>query len=231
MTPTKERVWRYMSFGRFVWLLQNKELWLSRADLLGDAWEISLAGDQLKHLIATAPVHHLSSDKPYEPTLKRAKRITNLWRRTTFVNCWSASEHESHALWRIYCRSLEGVALQTTIAKLCESVNDLQVYRVTYGIPGATKRTPTIEDLVTKKRPMFAYEREVRIVKAESDEPDVAVLGRRLQWNPEMFVESIRVHPEADDSFLEAVTAVVGHYAPALKDNIAWSDMNAAPPF
>lgn len=25
-----------------------------------------------------------------------------LGRRRTLVNCWSASEHQSHALWRIY---------------------------------------------------------------------------------------------------------------------------------
>jgi hypothetical protein len=36
-----DRVWRYMTFSRFVWLLQNKQLWLSRADLLGDPWELA----------------------------------------------------------------------------------------------------------------------------------------------------------------------------------------------
>src|SRR5260370_17843608 len=50
-----EKVWRYMSFSRFVWLLQKKQLWLSRADLLGDPWEISLAGNQLEHVIARHP--------------------------------------------------------------------------------------------------------------------------------------------------------------------------------
>jgi hypothetical protein len=34
-----EKVWRYMNFSRFVWMLQTKQLWLSRADLLGDPWE------------------------------------------------------------------------------------------------------------------------------------------------------------------------------------------------
>jgi len=39
-----QKVWHYMSFSRFVWLLQKKQRWLSRADRLGDLWEISLAG-------------------------------------------------------------------------------------------------------------------------------------------------------------------------------------------
>ena len=40
--PTANRsnkVWRYLRFERFVWLLLNQALWLSRADLLEDSWE------------------------------------------------------------------------------------------------------------------------------------------------------------------------------------------------
>jgi len=44
-------VWRYTSFAKFVWTIQNKCLWLSRADLLGDPWEISLSGEQLQLVI------------------------------------------------------------------------------------------------------------------------------------------------------------------------------------
>jgi len=48
-----------------------------------------------------------------------------MWRRHTFVNCWTSSEHESHALWRIY-RSSEAVAIQTTFGGLKESVSGLK---------------------------------------------------------------------------------------------------------
>jgi len=49
-------VWRYMSFSKFVWTIQNKCLWLSRADLLGDPWEISLSGEQLQLVINRHPI-------------------------------------------------------------------------------------------------------------------------------------------------------------------------------
>ena len=80
---------------------------------------------------------------------------------------------------------------------------------------------------------MFAYEQEVRIVLSTENEADAdpEVPGKALDWNPEDNVESIRVHPEADAAFMETVKAVVRDYAPALKDSVAWSDMNAAPPF
>jgi hypothetical protein len=41
------KVWRYLSFPRFVWLLQQRKLWLARVDTLDDPWESALAGDQL----------------------------------------------------------------------------------------------------------------------------------------------------------------------------------------
>jgi hypothetical protein len=94
---------------------------------------------------------------------------------------------------------------------------------------------PTRLDLVTKKRLMFAYEQEVRIVLSTENDAKAALEqespGRGLDWIPETNVESIRVHPEADAAFMETVEAVVEQYAPALKDFVAWSDMNAAPPF
>lgn len=227
------KVWRYMSYSRFVWLLQKKQLWLSRADHLGDPWEISLAGDQLAHVISHHPISPLpSTDVVRETAMQRSERIIKMWRQQTFINCWSASDHESHALWRIYCLSSEGVAIQTTLAKLQMSVGDLPVHQVTYAVPGNRKQTPTHIDLVTKKRPMFAYEHEVRIIRFINEgHPEPATVGYGLPWELDKYVESICVHPEADHSFMDTVTATVECYAPMLKDKVAWSAMNARPPF
>jgi hypothetical protein len=231
-TPASEKVRRYMSFARFLWLIQRKRLWLSRADHLGDPWEITLSGGQLAHVISHHPIDPLPSrGGRRETAIQRSERIIRTWRRETFVSCWSASEHESHALWRIYCRSPEGVAIQTTLAKLRESVGGLPVERVTYQIPGISKRTPTVSDLVTKKRPMFAYEQEVRVFLATDRNDDTEILGYPLEWDPEKSVESIRVHPEADNSFMETVVTAVDHYAPALNGRVTWSAMNERPPF
>jgi hypothetical protein len=227
-----QSVWRYMSFGRFLWLIQNNRLWLSRADLLGDEWEMSLAGEQLRRVIARHPITPLSETSVRSETaLERSTRIINNWRRTTFVNCWSASEHESHALWRVFCPSVEAVAIQATLAGLRSSVG-LPVHRVTYEIPGSSPRTPTREDLITKKRPMFDYERELRIVHVWEDvNPDNSVTGYALEWHPERWIQSIRVHPEADEAFAETVVKVVEQYAHALKEHVRWSAMMEPPPF
>ena len=90
------RVWRYMSFSRFLWLLQNNKLWLARADTLNDPWELAIAGEQLEFVISRHPQPSITRDfeGPRETAIERVKRISTLWRSNIFVNCWSASEHE-----------------------------------------------------------------------------------------------------------------------------------------
>lgn len=224
-----ERVWRYLGFSRFAWLLQNRQLWLCRLDLLGDAWEGALAGEQLDHVIGRHPPSPLSGP-PREDAWERSERIIKLWRQTTFASCWSASEHKSHALWRIYCGANEGVAIQTTLDKLTEFAGNLSVQKIEYGVPGSKRRTPTRLDLATKKRPMYEFEREVRIIKVIEGDGDVAIHGQRLDWDPEKWIDHISVHPEASGSFLETVTAMISTYAPALKVHVNWSAMREVPP-
>lgn len=103
-------VWRYMSFSKFVWTIQNKCLWLSRADLLDDPWEISLSGEQLQLVINRHPILPVG-EPPRESATERAERIINYWRNKTFINCWNMSTHESNALWQIYCKNTDGVVL------------------------------------------------------------------------------------------------------------------------
>jgi hypothetical protein len=109
------------------------------------------------------------------------------------------------------------------------------VIPVIYEIPGSQRKTPTLIDLVSKKRPMFAYEQEVRVVKIIEEgnwellRPET--LGLPLDWDPETNLELIQVHPEADHAFMQTVMAEVEHHAPALKSRIEWSAMKLRPPF
>lgn len=223
------RVWRYMSFAKFVWAIQNRCLWLCRADLLGDPWEISLSGAQLQHVIDRHPISPIG-EAPRETAIERAQRIIGLWRRKTFVNCWNRSPHESNALWKIYCENVDGVALQTTYEKLKQIGGRYPLHPVTYPAPGSNTRTPTHADLVTQKRPMFAYEDEVRIVFHDENDEVGATRGVRLDFDFERLIESVRVHPEANDSFFDTVQTTVDTYAPNFAGTVVWSDMALRPP-
>jgi hypothetical protein len=154
------RVWRYMSFAKFVWMLQNKQLWLSNVKFLDDKWELMPDSSQINFLINLRP-DSLSADD----VLDRLRSLVDVYRDETFISCWNASEHESHALWRIYCPTSEGVAIQTTLDCLQKSVAPLPLHEVSYAPFKDDGGNPLRYDIMTaRKRPMFAYEQEVRVV-------------------------------------------------------------------
>ena len=225
------KVWRYMSFSRFVWTIQNQCLWLSRANLLGDPWEISLSGEQLQLVIDRHPISPIDEPPQPETATERAERIINLWRNKSFINCWNMSVHESNALWQIYCKNTDGVVLQTTIEKLELIKGQYSLYPVTYPTPGSNKKTPTHTDLITKKRPMFKYEEEIRIVHFDKNNEIDKTIGLKLEFNFEELIDSVRIHPQADSVFFEIVQSIVKKYAPDFQGKVTWSDMKLDPPF
>ena len=227
---TSLKVWRYMSFGRFVWMLNQKALWMCRADQLGDVWEGMFSEEELQAM-ADRSVSQYARDRGEQ----LAERIANLkdavqkHRTRFFVNCWTASNRESHAMWSIYCRSQEGVAIQTTLSKLRRSVSELPVLPVKYinFVPGDEDATPL--ELVVRKRKPFSYEKEWRIVwKPPSQSAQPA--GLALPWDAEEWLDRVLIHPGADYAFLQAVNAVVGKMAPTLRGRVTPSGMTALPP-
>jgi len=226
-------VWRYMSFAKFVWILQKKQLWLSSAELLDDKWELMPDSPQLNTIIDKRP-----SSFSAEAALASAAKIVTDLRKQTFINCWTASEHESHALWRIYCPSPEGVAIQTTLGRLKKSVG-LPVVEVRYSPHEADDTALNPFKLVAQKRPMFAYEQEVRVVLAhdlsDREHPERRTIGAGINWDPELHLENIWVHPEAPFWFAETVTETVRRLAPKLCDDgiprVWFSKMSSKPPF
>lgn len=227
------RVWRYMSFAKLVWILQKKQLWFSRADLLGDRWELTPDSPQLNNII-----NKRLPESTAQATTERVAKIVREMRAQTFVNCWNASQHESHALWRIYCPSSEGVAIQTTLARLGEI--GLPIEEVVYGPHGTDGAVPAIHRLVTQKRPMFAYENEVRIILVQDfdhgNRDGRSTIGAGVDWDPEKHLECVWIHPEAQYWFMEAVTEEVKRLAPGLcadhgTPQVWWSKMQSPPPF
>jgi hypothetical protein len=226
-------LWRYMSFAKFLWLLQNKKLWLARADTLNDPWELALAGDQLQHVILRQPIRHLGSSEPEENIIDRAVRINKLWRESTFISCWSSAEHESYALWKLFCGSTDGVAICVPLRSLQLALGNVKLYVVTYDNPGTELRTPNALSLATKKRLMFDYEREVRaIATTETSDPKLmkGEFGFTYDIEPEALIKSIAIHPEADSTLMEAVARAVDDYAPKLRGKVTWSAMREPPP-
>src|SRR5687767_6342526 len=109
-TPSRssqKKIWKYTDFTKFVEMLSSGSLFFCRADLLGDNFEGSLPTQ-----------NHDKKSAFWDESLKDNKHkdliIQNLskkMRETFAVNCWHQNDYESAAMWKLYLKSNEGIAI------------------------------------------------------------------------------------------------------------------------
>lgn len=146
-------VWRYMDFTQLVDLLANRHLFFARLDRLDDPYEGARTRAEAR--LARSPY-------------VRFDRDTDL-RRFVYVNCWYLAPHESLAMWRIYCRSPEGVAVRSTPARLAAALANeprrISAGRVRY-LDYDRERRAKPDGLLPFmcKRRSFEFENELRLL-------------------------------------------------------------------
>ncbi|MFB2586966.1 DUF2971 domain-containing protein [Herbiconiux liukaitaii] len=236
------RLWRYMDFVKFVALLESAELYFSRADLLGDAWEgslpVPLASLRGTPLEAEGPVNTWNLSHSGEHVRYR-----------TYVSCWHESEHESAAMWRLYGGESRSVAITTSFRKFAAAFGDdpmaqgpfaAKVRYVDYATATFSVNNGFLP--FVHKRQSFEHEREVRamftrsaISDADRDKHDPSVFaqtrpaGIGLPVDLSLLIEAIRVDPAAPSWFSDLVSSVATRYV--LSAPIERSAMSTDPLF
>lgn len=224
-----QKIWRYMGFSKFVSNLDKKALFFSRVDLLGDPFEGSVSKPTVE--AREAGLRQLQkeqglADKVVEHLLKSSTEFTQNARAFIFVNCWNMSEDESPALWTIYGKSEESVAVQSTFSRLVESLNiaERSVYigKVSY-LDYEEEYMPATNIFHSSlhKRKGFDHEREIRAAimympVKESGAIDVDSLrsmpGHHIAVDFGVLIERLYVHPTAPNWFLELIESVMEKY-------------------
>lgn len=149
-------IWRYMTFERFKWMLDNRALWFSSVSQFADPLEGSLTEIEDQEFSAA-----------YDGTVRRAARMhtEQFSRHRVMANCWHLRRHECALMWRAYCDTDKGIAVQSTFARLERAVSGAAtgVGLVQY-IDHKTGRTHThpFYGPYMHKRLAFAAEQEVR---------------------------------------------------------------------
>ena len=233
-SPNDDAVlWRYMDFTKFVSLLDTQSLYFARADRLGDPFEGSFS----KVNTALRPAL-------YERELPDAD-WGKLWsfframRQFTLINCWHESDHESAAMWRLYSREHDGIAVKSNFKSLTRSFTcsdviyigkvDYVDYDTTF-IPERNAFSPYLH-----KRRSFEHEREVRAITrnipasgASLDTPqETGATGSYFAVDLSLLIEEVIVAPYADSWFLELVQAVAARYG--LTASVSRSGLSESP--
>ncbi len=134
------KIWRYVDLAKFVHMLATGTLYFPCPTTeLKDPYEGSLPRshieaemqivrgilDELKTTLDSIAALHPTRDRaPLDHVLEEAQRKLNvqkLRREATDnfgVSCWHINEHESEAMWQLYTAAGQGIAIESTKAKL-----------------------------------------------------------------------------------------------------------------
>jgi hypothetical protein len=211
------KIWRFMDFTKYVSLLEKRALYFSRSDKLGDPFEGSLskANQQMR------PIWY---GEHFTQMKEMLENVPKLFINHTFLNCWHVNEYESDAMWKIYLKSNEGIAIQSTFQRFenCfdPTPEDLYIGKVIYAdydkeiIPEGNTMWPFVH-----KRKSFEHERELRALIQRPPIVNGAIKwdvpsphGMYVQVKLDTLIEKVYISPMAEKWFDELVSSVNEKY-------------------
>jgi hypothetical protein len=165
--PDECVLWRYMDLSGFLALLREKSIHFSKLSAFEDEWE----GSAPIEFVFPVVGQDYSSLK-----LQWAEVVKNV-----VVNCWHLNTRESVAMWKLYTRGVDGIAIATTVGRLKESL-DTGTDRFTIGSVQYSNMEDGFRPLelsqvsplmaVFRKRRSYEHEKEIRIVSTDFGEVD-----------------------------------------------------------
>lgn len=223
--PSDAILWRYMDFTKFVSLLEKQALFFARADKLEDPFEGYWP--DLNKAVVRRDLEE--SSNPYrEHLLKTIFHLIRECPRFTLINCWHESSHESAAMWKLYSKDDNGIAIKTnfdSFARSFTSSEDIFIGRISY----VDYETDFFTDLnllspFLCKRKSFKHEHEVRAIvrdfptkKQGKDNlidlsQDICDVGNYYEVDLSLLIQEVVIGPYAPDWLLELIHSVATRY-------------------
>ena len=199
------KIWHYMDFRKFVFLLHNEALFFSRATTL----------------LKDDPFEGAFPKNGCDPDVRQYFEFTD-HKNSVAVNCWHMNEYESNAMWKLYGDS---IAIRSTFRRLADSFNDSpeQVFigiveYIDYEFDTTRSDPDNMVTYLLHKRPDFVYESELRALtllapSAENpDSPPEIDSGVRISVNLDTLIDRVYVSPRSERWVTDVVRSVAGKY-------------------
>lgn len=235
------KIWRYMDLSKLMSLLESASLHFTRSDKFIDPYEFTHPARTIeiwKANIAKRSQEKISALDPslapelLQQSMEKIQKEADLtlghmawsfrkWGRHYYVNCWHMSPHESDAMWKLYLKSNEGIAVQSTVASLIDAVSEnewtIYVGSVRY-IDYEKDVIPwdNVHSFITHKRSSFEHEKELRAVLHYGEilpgDSSTAPMGIGAEVNITKLIQRIYVSPTAPSWFSDLIRAISRRY-------------------
>ena len=211
-------IWRFLDLAKFISLLKEEALYMTRADKFEDQFEGAVCSlensdnydEALKDYYSECLEGELVSDQ----LIKNEHYAIQMIRKNSFLSCWYEGSYESIAMWRLYAsgKDSKGVAIKTTVGRLTKAIGHyVEVGRIDY--IDYSKEWPNANEALWRKRLSFDYEHEVRVrVITEGGLSPTPPEFMLLPVNLDELIESVYVSPMAETWFKDVVVDVLKKY-------------------
>lgn len=196
-------VWKYLDLSKFLDMLLSKKLFMSRSDKFEDQYEGTFSEptyEEIKKIAANNP-KFLDYYKSH--------------REKVVISSWHANEYESFAMWQIFTKNNEGLAIQSTIGRLKEALQPEKHFEQYIGevnyIDYKKEYIPFDDTFFPFlfKRKSFQYEREIRIISDVSADNLKVNDGLKIDVDIDLLIEKIYIHPKSENWYKNLVIEMV----------------------
>lgn len=196
-------VWKYLDLSKFVDLLLYQKLFMSRSDKFEDQYEGTFSEPTFEE------IRKLSVDNPEFLDYYKTHR------QQVVISSWHINEYESFAMWQIFTQKSEGLAIQSTLGRIQESLQSEKDYEQHIGevnyidykkeyIPFENAFFPFLF-----KRKSFQYEREIRIISDMTPYNMKIDNGVKIDIDICRLIEKIYIHPKSENWYKNLVIELV----------------------
>lgn len=196
-------VWKYLDLSKFLDLLMSRKLFMSRSDKFEDQYEGTFSEPTFEEIRKIA-----ENNPKFLDTYKSQ-------RKNVVISSWHINEYESFAMWQIFTQNSEGLAIQSTIGRIQDSLHlenqfEQHVGEVNY-IDYKKEYIPFDDDFFPflYKRKSFQYEREVRIISNLSSHNLNINEGVKIDVDINKLIEKIYIHPKSENWYKNLVIQLV----------------------
>ena len=196
-------VWKYLDLSKFLDLLLSKKLFMSRSDKFEDQYYGTFSEPTYEE------IKKLPADNPEFLNYYKTHR------EKVAISSWHINEYESFAMWQIFTKNNEGLAIQSTIRRLQKAVrpeNNFDQFIGEVNYIDYKKEYIPFDDLFFPflfKRKSFQYEREVRIL-SDTSKSDIKLNdGLKINVDINQLIEKIYIHPKSENWYKKLVIELV----------------------
>lgn len=231
LTPCgNDSLWRYMDFSKFMALLVNRKLYLTRVDKLAEL------GDKFEGTLPpiTPKKYKGFFDNEFQKRYDTEK--SKDFKRFYYVNCWHCNENESDAMWKLYVKGNQGIAIRTTFRKLIDSIKNEQKKIVIKYVEykDQWKSHPDnkhihIYTCLTKKK-CFEHEKEVRLIwhnETAENSNCVGPEGIEISCNRTTLIDTVYLAPTNSAWFKLIIEKILHNYR--IKAEVKQSYLDSEP--